>query len=202
MQPVSAQDARPRMSIYDEAANSTTLRQGWQVAVQQGADWVQLLTWNDYSEGTQIAPSVHNEYALLDLTSYLASVYKTGRAPQILRDTVYLSHRTQFHDAQPAFTSADPMLPRPGGTPPRDTVEALVFSTAPAVVQIDVGTERHECQVGDGVSTCTFPLQVGAVSATMMRGDQVATGVVSPFPVDAVPAVQDLQYVFRSSRPS
>lgn len=202
MQPIAVQDARPRMSIYDEAANSTTLRQSWQAAVQQGADWVQIVTWNDYSEGTQIAPSVHNGYALLDLSSYFLSVYKTGRAPEILRDTIYLSHRTQFHDAQPAFTSADPMVPRAGGTPSRDTIEVLVFATASAVVRVDAGAEQYECAVTPGVGTCTFPLQVGEISATMTRDDQVVAQVTSPLPVQEVPAVQDLQYVFRSSRPS
>lgn len=202
MQPVAVQDARPRMSVYDEAANSTTMRQSWQVALEQGADWVQIVTWNDYSEGTQIAPSVHNEYALLDLTSYFLSVYKTGSAPRILRDTVYLSHRTQFHDAQPAFTSADPMLPRTGGLPPRDTVEALVFAVAASVVRVRDGAADYECEVPAGVSTCTFALQVGEVSATMTRDGQTVAEVVSPFPVQETPDVQDLQYVFRSSRPS
>lgn len=202
MQPVAAQDARPRTALYDEAANSTTLRQSWQAALDNGADWVQIVTWNDYSEGTQIAPSVHNEYALLDLTSYFLSVYKTGRAPQILRDTVYLSHRNQFHDARPAFVSADPMLPRTGGTAPRDTIEVLVFATAPAVVHVDAGAERYECAVTPGVGSCTFPLQIGEISATMTRDDQVVATVTSPFPVEAVPPVQDLQYNFRSSRPS
>lgn len=57
MQPVSVQDARPNQGIYDEAGNTATLRSTWTHAIEDGADWVQLTTWNDYSEGSQFAPS-------------------------------------------------------------------------------------------------------------------------------------------------
>lgn len=56
MQPVSVQDARPNQGIYDEAGNTATLRSTWTHAIEDGADWVQLTTWNDYSEGSQFAP--------------------------------------------------------------------------------------------------------------------------------------------------
>jgi len=56
MQPVSVQDERPNQSLYDEADNSENLRVTWTAAIAD-ADWVQIPTWNDYSEGAQVAPS-------------------------------------------------------------------------------------------------------------------------------------------------
>jgi hypothetical protein len=58
MQPVSVQDERPNQSIYTEADNTENLRTSWTGAINGGADWVQIPTWNDYSEGTQLSPSV------------------------------------------------------------------------------------------------------------------------------------------------
>jgi hypothetical protein len=52
MQPVSVQDARPSQAIYDEANNSENLRVTWNAAIK-GADWVQIPTWNDYSENAR-----------------------------------------------------------------------------------------------------------------------------------------------------
>ena len=70
MQPVSLQDTRPHSLVYDEASNSENLRLTWGSAISGGADWVQIPTWNDYAEGTQISPSVALGSAPLDLNSY------------------------------------------------------------------------------------------------------------------------------------
>lgn len=59
MQLVSVQDARPAQGVYDEANNSENLRLTWRQAIDD-AQWVQLVTWNDYAEGTQFAPSVNS----------------------------------------------------------------------------------------------------------------------------------------------
>ena len=60
MQAVSAQDERPYASTYDEADNTANLRMTWTAAIN-GADWVQIPTWNDYSEGTEISPSTTSD---------------------------------------------------------------------------------------------------------------------------------------------
>ncbi|WP_159673091.1 glycoside hydrolase family 71 protein, partial [Streptomyces mexicanus] len=102
MQAVSVQDARPNQGVYDEAGNTATLRSTWNHAIADGADWVQLTTWNDYSEGSQFAPSLHNGHTYLDISSYYLTRFKTGAWPPIVRDTVYVTSRVQFPDAAPA----------------------------------------------------------------------------------------------------
>ncbi|MDP9417061.1 MAG: glycoside hydrolase family 71 protein [Actinomycetota bacterium] len=198
MQPVSVQDARPAAGLFDESENTTNLRATWRIAIDSGAEWVQLTTWNDYSESTSFAPSVHHGRAFLDISAYYLAWYKLGTPPRILRDTVYLTHRTQFVSAQPRVPQDKRMQLR-GGSPARDTIEALTFLRAPATVVITVGSRRASCEVHGGVDTCTVPLGVGTVSARVLReGREVAT-VESPFPVTATPEVQDLQYVAASS---
>ena len=78
MQPVSVQDTRPYTAVYDEANNTENLRVTWNAAISYGADWVQIPTWNDYSENTQISPSTHIGWGPLDLMSYYLTRWKTG----------------------------------------------------------------------------------------------------------------------------
>ncbi len=198
MQPVSVQDERPRAGLFDEAANTQNLRDTWKVARDGGADWVLLPTWNDYAEGTAIAPSLKHGRAFLDLMAYYTAWFKSGRAPQIVRDGVYLTHRAQQAGAAPVSAQSKLMVLR-GGTPARDTVEALAFLTAPAVVTVTVGGNATSCALPAGVSPCVAPLRPGTVSAEVTRWGAAVASVVSPYEVTATPYVQDLQYVAVSS---
>jgi len=199
MQPVSVQDERPDQGIYDEADNTENLRDGWDQAIDDGADWVQLTTWNDYSESTQFAPSLHNGYVYLDLSSYYLTRFKTGRWPAIVRDTVYVTNRVQFADATPGDGQTLLMRPRPGTATPRDDVEVLTFLTAPATVDTVTGSVRGGYHADAGVQARLLPLQYGYNTAAVVRGGRTTAKVSSAYPVVADPQVQDLQYYAVSS---
>lgn len=100
MQPVSVQDARPNQDGYHEAGNTATLHATWARAIEGEADWVQLTTWNDYSEGTHFAPSLHNGHAYLDLTSYYLTAGPWTRSRS--------ARRPVSTDAAPAASPACP----------------------------------------------------------------------------------------------
>jgi Glycosyl hydrolase family 71 len=199
MQPVSVQDERPRVGTFEEAMNSQNLRNSWQVAIKSKADWAQLATWNDYSEGSQMDPSLKRNWANLDISAYYLAQYKTGAAPKIVRDTVYVSHRTQPYAARPSFPQSILMhLAR--GVAPVNRVEALGFLTAPGYITVTSGSNSKTCSVPAGVQTCTVTLAPGKVTARISRSSAVVTSVTSPFSVTNAPYVQDLQYVAASSR--
>jgi hypothetical protein len=198
MQPVSVQDERPNQGIYDEAENTTNLRYTWEIARKSNADSVQLVTWNDYGENTHTAPSTMHGHTFLDIQSYYLTWYKTGVAPTIVRDQVYLTHRRQPHAAKQT-TSQTLIQKWRGGSPARDTVEALTFLKEPGTVTVTVGSATHTCNAPAGVSTCTVPLSTGTVAAKVTRGGAVVTNVTSPHPVTTSPTVQDLQYVGAAS---
>lgn len=199
MQPVSIQDARPNQGIYDEAGNTATLRSTWTHAIEDGADWVQLTTWNDYSEGSQFAPSLHNGYAYLDLTSYYLTRFKTGGWPKIVRDTLYLTARTQFAAADPTGDQSLLMAPRKGTAAPRDTVEVLSFLAGPGVVRTAVGSAKDTHEAPAGVHSELLPLKAGTTSAAVVRGGKAGAEVRLPYPVDGTVEVQDLQYYAATS---
>ncbi len=201
MSPVAVQDVRPRSFLYAEAGNTDTLRASWKTAISNDADLVQMTTWNDYSESTSFAPSVNHGYSFLDINSYYASQFKTGTAPQITGDALYVTHRIQLADARPKLAQRL-MSPTLSGTStaPRDTVEVLSFLAAPASITITVGGVSTTYSAPKGESSKTVPLSTGSVSATASRNGSAIAGVTSPFAVVAMPEVQDLEYYAASSR--
>ncbi|MEU6890677.1 endo-1,3-alpha-glucanase family glycosylhydrolase [Streptomyces sp. NPDC046557] len=194
MQPVSVQDSRPNQGVYDEAGNTATLRSTWEHAIDDGADWVQLTTWNDYSEGTQFAPSLHNGFTYLDLTSYYLTRFKTGSRPPIVRDTLYVTARTQFAAADPTGGQSLLMSPRKGGAAPRDTAEVLSFLTESATVRTTVGSVQDTHEAPAGLHSELLPLRPGTMSARVVRDGRAAAEVELPYRVDRTVRVQDLQY--------
>ena len=106
MHTVAFQDARPRSGQYAEAGNTETLRATWAKAIDDGADLVQIATWNDYSESTSIAPSVAHGWSVLALMGYYAEWFREGRRPGITQDHLFLTHRTQFWRRTPRAASS------------------------------------------------------------------------------------------------
>ncbi|MYS87388.1 DNRLRE domain-containing protein [Streptomyces sp. SID5474] len=200
MQPVAVQDERPNQGIYDEANNTENLRTSWDNTINGGADWVQLTTWNDYSEGTQFAPSVNSGHTWVDISDYYLVRFKTGAWPRIVRDTAYLTHRVQFAAAKPTASAQTKMMtPRSGTNAPRDTVEVLTFLTAPATVNATIGGGSQPYQAAAGVQARLFPLAIGSNSASIVRNGATVATVTSPNPVRKEFAAQDLGYRGASS---
>lgn len=200
MAPVAVQDVRPRSELYAEASNTATLRAMWNRASTDDADLVQLVTWNDYSEGTSFAPSVAHGDAFLDINAYYLVRFKTGRVPTITHDSLYITHRIQLFAARPLSGSAlmEPDLNCCAA--PRNTVEVLTMLTRPGTVQATIGGKTYTANAKAGLSTVTFPLAVGTISASVLRDGTVVLNVTSPHAVVAKPPVQDLQYYAVSSR--
>ncbi|MGN9837484.1 endo-1,3-alpha-glucanase family glycosylhydrolase [Nonomuraea sp. H19] len=198
MQPVSVQDERPNQGIFDEAGNTENLRASWKGAIDGKADWVQLTTWNDYSENTQFAPSRNAGWTYLDINAYYLTCYKLG-CPKITNDTAYLTHRIQPVAAQPTYAQTKLMKLRSGSTAARDTVEVLTMLTAAGKVSVTIGGTTQTYDAPAGVSAKTFPLKAGTASATVSRSSTTVAKVVSPYAIIATPYVQDLHYRAASS---
>ncbi|WP_170169718.1 endo-1,3-alpha-glucanase family glycosylhydrolase [Nocardioides aurantiacus] len=194
MSPIAVQDSRPREHIYAEASNTATLRASWRSAISGGADEVQIVTWNDYSESTHIAPSVAHGQAFLDILEWYIRWFKEGSAPTVDHDRLFLTHRNQLAAAEPPPGQAG-MRPSLGpGTPVSDRAEALVFLKAPAEVAISVAGSQTSFRAEKGVSSFTVPLGPGSVMAQITRDGVTVARLRSPFTVALSPLNLDLQY--------
>src|SRR5205823_538233 len=84
MQPVLTQQFRPKSRQFWESSGSDTFRAGWTSAIRDGSQYVQLITWSDFSESGQVQPYTDATLALnigtafYDLTAYYATWFERG----------------------------------------------------------------------------------------------------------------------------
>lgn len=194
MAPVGPQDMRPKDLRYWEAGNSEALRRSWQSAIETGADWVQVVTWNDYSESTEISPSSGTQHAFYDLTSYYVAWFKTGQAPPIVRDVLCWFHRVQATAAMPEPAEQSHPFELRTEEPPRDEVELLAFLTAPGTLEIALGGETHQADAPAGVTSLRVALQPGAPTFSLRRDGVEVLSRTSPWTIGDPVLRQDLLY--------
>ncbi|MGI3785078.1 MAG: glycoside hydrolase family 71 protein [Janthinobacterium lividum] len=199
MEPVALQDLRPSQGNYFESNNSESLRETWKLAIENNADWVQIPTWNDYGEQSDVGPSTSIGWSALDISAYYLLAFKNkGDAPTVTKDVLYVSHRVQPYAAKPTDQTGLMTL-RSYSSPARDTVEVLSFLKSEARISVTVGTRTTTYDAPAGRYDRTVPLGAGTVSAKAVRDGATAVSVTSPFTVTSTPKSQNLQYHFASS---
>lgn len=196
MEPVAFQDARPKSLNFAEASNTETGRATWSKAIRDGADFVQMVTWNDYSESSSIAPSMAHGSVFLDISSYYASWFKRGAAPATTEDHVYVTHRIHRSSVLGTTLGIQAWANTLGGstTSTRNTVEGLVFLKQPATLRLTSGGNGDSFSLPAGTSAVTIPLQDGGVRATLVRDGATVMDLTSTRDVTPLPLVQDFQY--------
>lgn len=197
---MAVQDVRPNQGVFWEAANLATLRTTWQRAIDDGADYVVINTWNDYSEHTSIAPSAAHGHTFVDISAYYAEWFRTGTPPAIVRDALYVTHRTQPAGADPVRSHQQMAIRNGERDPARDTVEVQTFLRQDAEVIVHVGASTYQYTAAAGVDQRSFPLEAGSVEVRAERAGTIVGEVNSPFDITGTPMVEDLQYVAAGSR--
>jgi Glycosyl hydrolase family 71 len=223
MMPVAPQDFRPKDTIYAETVNSSAYRNAWTSAVTGngtpggGADWVQLVTWNDYSEHTHVTPSFGTQYGFYDLAAYYISLFK-GNPTYIDEDAVYLFFRNQVAGTgAPArnlvLQSSSINLGQSDTPTPSDLVEAVVFTDSGdfkpgynPVVNITVGGVTTQFKIPHAAMTTftvpiTFPSSGNAtVSASVVANGVTNVSLTAPMPINKSIMVQNFLYQSASAR--
>jgi hypothetical protein len=173
MLPVDPQQYRPKGSIYWEAGNSSAFRNSWQSAIDGNADWVQIVTWSDFSESSEIEPYTDATLrrdigtGYYDLNAYYASWFLTGKPPAITHDVLYYFYRREPTNA------ASPSQQMPNkivNGSPDDNIEMLAFLTAPGVLKITVNGHSFTQQAPAGVTSFKIPTQPGTPAFSVSRG--------------------------------
>jgi hypothetical protein len=202
MMPVDPQQFRPKNFAFWEAGNSGSFRMGWNSAIAGNADWVQLVTWNDYSESSQVSPytdstlnpSIGTGY--YNLNGYFASWFLTGHVPTVTHDVMYYFYRREPTNAKATRQNqADKVT----GDPAENDIELLAFLTAPGVLKITIGgkTFTHTASAA-GMVSFKVPTQPGTPLFTLSRnGKDVFSfqGGVQIYGVGGLPSgIEDLTY--------
>jgi hypothetical protein len=173
MMPVDPQQYRPKGPIYWEAGNSEAFRDAWTSAISGGADWVQLVTWSDFSESSEVEPYTDATLArnigtgYYDLNGYYAAWFLTGQAPAITHDVLYYFYRRE------PTTAAAPAQALPNriiNSTAEDSIEVVAFLTAPGTLRISVGGKDSGKNVPAGLSTFKIPTTPGTPVFSLLRG--------------------------------
>jgi Glycosyl hydrolase family 71 len=201
MMPVDPQQYRPYDFVFQEAGNSAAFRAAWTSSIKGDADWVQLVTWSDFSESSVVQPytdatlnpSIGTGY--YDLNGYYAAWFLTGKQPTITHDVLYYFYR---REPTTAAATAQSKMDTTSGIPASNNIELLAFLTAPGELSISIGGKTYTQSAGAGVTSFTIPAQPGVPQFALSRdGDVVFSfnGGVQIYGAGGLPSkVQDLTY--------
>jgi hypothetical protein len=201
MMAVDPQQYRPKDFIYWEAGNSAALRAAWISSIHGDADWVQLVTWNDFSESSAIAPVTDGTLqrnigtGFYNLSGFFSGWFLTGQEPKITHDVLYYFYRRE------------PVTGAAGGQSQlnaiyqgvaENNIELLAFLTSPGVLKITIGGKTYTQNAAAGVVSFKVPSQPGTPLFTLSRsGSDVFSfyGGVQIYGPGGLPStVQDLTY--------
>lgn len=183
MMPVDPQQYRPKDSIYWEAGNSGTFRKAWTSAIDGGADWVQLVTWSDFSESSQVEPYTDSTLrrdigtGFYDLNAYYAAWFLLRKQPPITHDVLYYFYRREPTDAaSPSQSAAN----RVRNSTPEDDIELLAFLTAPGSVEISIAGKSFTQSAPAGISSFKVPTAPGFPVFSLSRGGSQVISFQAP----------------------
>jgi hypothetical protein len=201
MMPVDPQQYRPKNYLFWEAGNSAAFREAWTSSIQGDADWVQLVTWNDFSESGAIAPFTDSTLqrtigtGYYNLAGYYATWFLTGQQPRITHDVLYYFYRRETTSAAAGSQSQKAAIAT--GTAEND-IELLAFLTSPGVLKITIGGKTYTQNAAAGIVSFKVPSAAGTPVFTLSRsGADVFSlkGGVQIYGAGGLPSgVQDLTY--------
>ncbi|KAJ6559169.1 glycoside hydrolase [Mycena vulgaris] len=151
------------------------------IAERDQIDLVEVVTWNDYGESHYIGPikgalpptsdvwvNGFPHEAWLDLTRFYATQFKTGQAPVIEKDQIFMWSRPHPKNAQAPDATGPPTT----FELTQDTVWALVLATAPGTVTLSTSpTASQTFDVTPGVNKLAIPIAPGGTMHGVLERD-------------------------------
>ena len=190
---------------------------GWNDLRRQEATCLQLVTWNDYTENTNIGPAYNTRYGIYELTGHQIQKWRTGKEPVSDHDQVYVVY--------PKYPKNAKIWPFRGQGGNR-AIEIKTILTAPATIRLPGRNIEYQAKAGmDWISDdwenkdwnkeseairakdkfCRaqgfrqFPVTPGPVIVEVVREGKVVLRVESPEPITDRPFRQDCGAVCWSS---
>ncbi len=215
MAPVALQFWGANANRYYEYSGFEGLRRMWLNAINvTHPDWVEIITWNDFVEGTYVSPIddpnkyqyanylntfgiplgtlgyFHSHYAATDLLPFYIEWYKTGKQPKITQDAVYYAYRTQ----PTGFDAGTPPVANKFG-PVLDQIYITSNLTAPATLRVTTGGLVSYISLPAGSHDTQTAFVPGAAPDFELdrKGKVVATGSGSDA-IQATPQYNDYYY--------
>ena len=197
--PVAPNDVRPKDLNFQESHNSGSFRNLWMSAINGGADWVQLITWNDYSEHTHVSPSLglkgEMQRTYYDLSAFYTTWFKMGAQPAITNEMLYYFHRRQNMNLQPASKAKQTGTfgEMYNGTVNND-IEVVAFLKSPGTIEVTAGGTVRTMAANAGITVFRTPIATGKPSFRLVRNGTAVISFQSQTNVDSSIEVTDPTY--------
>ncbi|MDA1140556.1 MAG: endo-1,3-alpha-glucanase family glycosylhydrolase [Planctomycetota bacterium] len=160
----------------------------WEGIIQDSADWVEIVTWNDYVEDSNLMPfrwpaGQEKDYyvrdeSFLDVTGYYSAWFKSGIAPQISQDKLYYAYRNRSLWQRQAWDEKDNKWIDITASKwafdqihddVEDNIYVTTFLTQPAELTVSIGKKKWKFQQFAGVSHARVPLMPGVPHFALTR---------------------------------
>lgn len=163
----------------------------WQGLINDGADLVEIVTWNDYNEDSNLMPyrwgfgnnATQKAYfdrdeSYLDVTSFYISYFKNGIAPEITQDRLFFSYRTRTKHQVKVWNDetgkwVDIRFDKCPCDQLHDDVRDYIYVTglltADADLTIKIGRIEKSFKLRKGLSSCKLPMQPGVPQFILKR---------------------------------
>ncbi len=169
----------------------------WKGAINDGADWISIVIWNDYNEDSALMPMrwpagserylFSRDESFLYATSFGSAWFKSGMQPAITQDCFFVTYRNRSKWQRQAWDGkqwVDVCLVNPGRFDQiHDDVEDLVyvdsFLTAPASMSVRLNGKDQVFELQSGVGHAELPLQPGTPRLKLERGGKVLADVLA-----------------------
>ena len=212
MAPICFQFWGANANRYYEYSGYSGMRAMWEDAIRvTHPDWVEIITWNDFVEGTYVSPIddparysgandlvagaapastlhfYHSHRGATELLAYFIQWYKTGHQPAIQNDTIFWAYRTQL--APESATAIKQYGP----------VANIVYLTAnlraPATLHVSFGSITKIIDLPAGSTDVQAPLLPGyAPHFVLTRGTKQLTEATGDDAVSAERLPPDFYY--------
>lgn len=167
----------------------------WQSALNDGADWISIVIWNDYNEDSGLMPSrwpfgserylYDRDESLLDVTAFTSAWFKSGIQPAITQDKLFVSYRNRSKWLRKAWDGNKWVDVSLGGghydqihDDVQDVVYVDSFLTAPASLTVYLGKTQQRFTLPAGIGHVELPMTPGVPRLTLERNAKVLADVL------------------------
>lgn len=165
----------------------------WRGIIADDPEFVEIITWNDYQEDSNLMPFRWNHSApetgldrehfnrdesFLDVTGYFANYYKTGVAPEIGQDRLYVTSRNRPRSLTRVWIPSQSAWgdQRFDGSPldqlhtdVGDNLYVSAFLTSPARLEVKTGKTARAFELPGGISHVELPFEPGVPEFRLTR---------------------------------
>jgi hypothetical protein len=177
------------------------MAQEWRAAIDSGAAWVQIVTWNDWAESTYVAPigsashayvfnkrfgALLNHTGYLDASRYYIKWFKSGIKPLIKEDEVFYFYR--LHPVDQTTTLFQSVTDR-AAFPPRTTapmtthIHLTAFLVESATLEVVSGASCSVVTLERGVNEVAVPWTPGRPRFSLVRNGTVILEAIGEEPI-------------------